>query len=266
MKFFKLIALIAIILTFTNCNNLFEYSVYEADVKTAQENTTAKNLKLLEDIKVDSKDFKFAFITDVHYYYNNLKKVIDDINKRDDILFVVFGGDIADQALLKEYEIFYDIMSNLKKPYLTVIGNHDYNSNGSIIYKEMFGDYNYSFEFNDNKFVFFDDIIWESNKDPDFDWLSLELSDNAKFNEVFVFAHIPPSSTDFTAELKETYRSIMSDNNVSLSVNGHNHSFFYEDGKVDGKVSYLTVPALKDPEYGIIEVQGKTFNFEIIEL
>ncbi|AUC84560.1 metallophosphoesterase [Polaribacter sp. ALD11] len=266
MKFLKIIVLTAITITFTTCDNFFEYSVYEASVKSAQKNTTDKNLKLLENIKVDSQDFKFAFITDVHYYYDNLKTVIDDINKRDDILFVIFGGDIADQALLKEYEIFHDIMSTLKKPYLTVIGNHDYNSNGSIIYKEMFGDYNYSFEFNNNKFVLFDDIIWESNKDPDFDWLSLELSDNAKFNQVFVFAHIPPSSTDFSDEMRETYKSIMTDNNVSLSVNGHNHSFFYEDGKADGKVSYLTVPALKNPEYGIIDVQGETFNFEIIEL
>tara|TARA_R110001592_G_scaffold21103_3_gene85540 strand:- start:1074 stop:1865 length:792 start_codon:yes stop_codon:yes gene_type:complete len=263
MKFLKIIALFAITITFTNCDNFFEYSVYEANVKTEQKNTTAKNLKLLEKIKLESQDFKFAFITDVHYFYDNLRTVVDDINKRDDILFVIFGGDIADQALLKEYEIFYDIMQNLNKPYLTVIGNHDYNSNGSIIYKEMFGDYNYSFEFNNNKFVLFDDIIWESNKDPDFDWLSKELSSNATFNQVFAFAHIPiVVSNDLPAEMKETYRSIMIENNVSLSVHGHTHSYFYEEGQV----SYLIVPALKKPTYGVINVKDDTFNIEIIEL
>ena len=262
MKFLKIIVLIAITLTFTNCNDFFEYSVYEANVKTAQENTTAKNLELLENIKVESQDFKFAFITDVHYYYDNLSSVVDDINKRDDILFVIFGGDIADQALLKEYEIFYDIMKDLKKPYLTVIGNHDYNVNGSIIYKEMFGDYNYSFEFNHNKFILFDNIVWESNKDPDFDWLSLELSDNAMFNQVFTFAHIPPSSPDFSDEMKEIYKSILLENNVSLAVHGHTHKYFYEEGEVD----YLIIPALKKPTYGIIEVKGDTTNIEIIEL
>lgn len=262
MKFLKTIVFIVITLVFINCDNLFEYSVYEASVKSRQKNTTTKNLSLLENINVDTQDFKFAFITDVHYFYDNLKTVVDDINNRDDILFVVFGGDIADQALLKEYEIFYDIMKNLKKPYLTVIGNHDYNSNGSIIYKEMFGDYNYSFEFNNNKFVLFDDIIWESNKDPDFDWLSQELSDNANFNQVFTIAHIPSFSDDFSAEMEQQYRSIMEENNVSLSIHGHTHSYSYEEGEV----SYLVVPALKKPTYGVINVLDKTFNIEIIEL
>jgi Icc protein len=263
MKFIKIIVLFALTITFANCDNFFEYSVYEANVKTAYKNTTAKNIKLLENTKLESQNFKFAFITDVHYFYNNLRTVVEDINKNDAILFVIFGGDIADQALLKEYEIFSDIMKNLKKPYFTVIGNHDYNSNGSIIYKEMFGDFNYSFEFNNNKFVLFDDIIWESNKDPDFDWLSLELSDYVEFNQVFAFAHIPiVVSDDLSVEMKETYRSIMIDNNVSLSIHGHTHSYFHEEGEVD----YLIVPALKEPTYGVIHVKDDLFNIEIIEL
>lgn len=262
MKFFKIIVIVVISLTITNCDNVFEYSVYTADVKSSQKNTTIKNLDLLKKIEPTSQNFKFAFITDVHYSYNNLRTVINDINNRDDVLFVIFGGDIADQALLKEYEIFYEIMKNLKKPYLTVIGNHDYNSNGGLIYKRMFGDYNYSFEFNNNKFVLFDDIIWESNKDPDFDWLSSELSDNTIFDQVFTFAHIPTYSDDFSIKMKERYRSIMIDNNVSLSVHGHTHDYFFEKDKV----SYLTIPSLKEPTYGIINVQYKKFNIELIEL
>ena len=62
--------------------------------------------------------------------------------------------------------------------------------------------------------------------------------------------------------MRETYRSIMTENNVSLSVHGHTHSYFYEAGKVD----YLIVPALKKPIYSAIAVKGDTFNIEIIEL
>ena len=262
MNILKKLVLFTILITLSNCDNLFEYSVYEAGVKESQKNTTVKNLKLLEDIKLTSKEFKFAFITDVHYSYDNLRSVINDINKKDDILFVIFGGDIADQALLKEYEIFYDIMKNLKKPYLTVIGNHDYNLNGSLIYKRMFGNFNYSFEFNNNKFVLFDDIVWESNKNPDFEWLSATLSNNSNYNQVFTFAHIPTSSDDLTDEMKATYKYIMADNNVSLSVHGHTHSYSYEEGDV----SYLTIPSLKDPEYGLISVSDKNFNIELIQL
>ena len=93
--------ILIVILLFTACDHFFEFSVYEANVKPENINTTAKNLQLLKDVEVDSPNFKFAFVTDNHYFYKNLRTVIDAINKREDVLFVVFGGDIADQALLK---------------------------------------------------------------------------------------------------------------------------------------------------------------------
>ncbi|QOD61135.1 metallophosphoesterase [Polaribacter haliotis] len=262
MKYFRIIILLIFAGFFSSCEHFFEFSVYEANVKASNKNTTSKNLQLLENITVQSQEFKFAFLSDVHYYYDDLKAVIDDINKREDVLFVIFGGDIADQALLKEYEFFYDIMKTLKKPYFTVIGNHDYNSNGGFIYKTMFGDYNYSFEFNNNKFVLFDDVVLESNKDPDFNWLSSELIGNENYNQVFVIAHIPPNGDQFNDEMEQKYRTILKENNVPLSLHGHTHTYSYEQGDV----SYFTVPSLKDLGYGIVTVQEKSFNVELIEL
>lgn len=262
MKYIKIAILIALSIVFTTCDNFFEFSVYEADVKPEKRNTTSKNLELIQNLTLNSDSFKFAFISDSHYFYDGLKKVIEDINKNDQILFVLFGGDITEQALIKEYDIFYDIMLTLKKPYITVIGNHDYNSNGDLIYTRMFGDFNYSFEFNNNKFILFDDIVWESKKKPDFNWLSNQLQNTDTFNQVFVISHIPPLGDQFTTEMTNTYRKIMSDNKVPLSLNGHTHSFEYKQGPV----SYLTVPALKEEAYGVISVGTKSFNVELIEL
>lgn len=262
MKYLKIVTLIGITIIFIFCENFFEFSVYVANIKKESQDTTVKNLELLKKIQVSSDHFKFAFLSDTHFFYDNLRTVIDDINKQDEILFVVIGGDIADQALLKEYEIFHDIMKNLNKPYFTVIGNHDYNSNGRVIYQKMFGDYNYSFEFNNNKFILFDDVVWESNKVPDFDWLSTELSDNTMYNQVFVVAHIPPFGDQFTDDLEQTYRALLNENNVGLSIHGHTHQYFYEENTV----SYLTVPSLKESAYSIISVQDQCFNIELIEL
>jgi 3',5'-cyclic AMP phosphodiesterase CpdA len=247
------------------CEKVFEFSPYVVNVNAKFKNTTKKNLQLINDILLISDTFSFAFVTDNHYYYNNLRKVIDDINKKDDVLFVVFGGDIADQALLKEYEIFYNIMKNSKKPYLTVIGNHDYNSNGEVIYKQMFGDYNYSFEFNHNKFIIFDDVVWESNKKPDFDWLATQLADNALFKKVFVIAHIPPFADQFDSNIEQTYKSLLQENNVHLSIHGHFHHYSYKKYYGDS-VNYLIGPALKDPTYCIINVHNKSFDIELVEL
>ncbi|WP_439131945.1 metallophosphoesterase family protein [Polaribacter sp.] len=262
MKFNKIYILLLTILGLISCDNFFEYTVYDAEVKEEHKHTTSKNLDQLKNIKVNGTDFKFAFLTDGHYYYDNLKTVVDHINKNDEIQFVIFGGDITEQALLKEYEIFYDIMHHLKKPYLTVIGNHDYNSNGNLIYSRMFGDYNYTFQFNNNKFILFDDIVWESKKTPDFDWLSSELNNTNAFNEVFVIAHIPPNGDQFTNEMSATYKNIMTNNNVPLSIHGHTHTYNYEKGDV----SYLTIPSLKELAYGIVTVKNKSFNVELIEL
>ncbi|WP_189663250.1 MULTISPECIES: metallophosphoesterase family protein [unclassified Polaribacter] len=257
--------LFGILMIFTTCENIFNFSAYMANVKEEDKNTTAKNLQLIEDLQSESKDFKFAFVTDTHFFYDNLKTVLDDINKKEDVLFVIFGGDYSAQGLLKEYEIFYDILKTLKKPFVTVIGNHDYNSNGGIIYKEMFGAFNYSFKFNDNKFVLFDNVVWESNKIPDFDWLSSELSNNALFSQVFVIAHIPPSDNQFTDAMEQNYTSLMSENNVPLSIHGHTHGYSYEKPYGDG-VNYLTVPSLKKPKYCIIHVKDNSFEIELIKL
>ena len=263
MNSFKIIAFLAIALTFTSCDNFFEYSVYGADVQEDHKNTTDKNLKLLEKIRPESQNFKFAFITDSHYYYDNFRKVIEDINKNDEILFVIVGGDMTEQAVLKEYELFYSIMENLDKPYLTVIGNHDHKSNGADIYKKMFGDYNYSFEFNNNKFVLFDDTFWEREGEPDFNWLSNELNNHSDYKQVFTIAHIPPYDDQFTSTLRQKYIDIMETNNVKLSIHGHRHKFIYDKSS---SVSYLTGPTLKDAAYCLVDVKSDSFEVTLIEL
>lgn len=265
LKSNKCIVLIASIILLTACDSVFEFSPYEARVKKENENTTAENLQLIESLQSASDDFKFAFITDTHFFFTNLRNVINDINRNEEILFVVFGGDITDQGLLKEYELFYNIAEKLEKPYLTVIGNHDYRLNGGVIYERMFGDYNYSFEFNHSKFILFDDVVWESYKDPDFNWLSKRLSKRAKYNHLFVIAHIPPFSGQFDDDMERRYKTLMQENNVSMSIHGHTHSYLYE--KIyDDNVNYLIAPTIKQPAYCIISVDEESFDVELIEL
>ena len=262
----QIIVLVIFFITATSCEKIFEFSPYQANVKEEYKNTTKKNLDIIYNLVPDTNNsFKFAVIADNHYHYNSLRTIVNDITKNPNISFVISAGDVTDMGLLKEYEIFYEIMNNLDKPYLTVIGNHDYNSNGGIIYKQMFGDYNYSFDFNNNKFIFFDDVVWESNKNPDFNWLTTQLSNNQSFKQVFVIAHIPPFSDQFDDNMENIYKSLMNNNNVQLSIHGHNHSYFYKKIYNDS-VNYLVVPWPKEPRYCIITVHENLFKVELIEL
>lgn len=247
------------ILIFLSCENLFDYSVYNADVKEAYKETTKKNLDKIEQLQSSTSNFKFAVITDTHYFYDNLKKVINKINEDDEILFVIVTGDITEQGVLKEFEIFYDILQSLEKPYLTVIGNHEYLSNGGLIYNRMFGDFNYTLNFNNNKFIFFDNVVWESNKTPDFNWLSNQLNNSSLFNQTFVFAHIPPTDSQLNDEMKQTYYSILEQNNVELSVHGHAHNYSLRNRN---NVSYLTVPSINKNQYCVVNVDNQSFTVE----
>ena len=250
---FTLIA--GLLIAIFSCERTFEYSPYQADVKSEYLNTTSQNLQQIQEMGSGSADFTFAFISDSHFQYDNLRKVIDDINGNEVVQFVLFGGDMADQGILKDYEIFHELLEKLEKPYLTVIGNHDYLSNGKEIYKKMFGDLNYSFEFNNSKFIMFDDIFWESNMLPDFNWLDNELEGSERFEHVFVVAHIPPFGDQFDTSSQDRYREMMASYDVSLSLHGHTHRYLFEEPYSDG-VDYLVVPSLKEPEYGLISIEN----------
>ena len=264
-KLFKIYLIFIALITFISCEKIFEFSPYQANVGDKYKNTTTKNLDKIKQIEInDTAIFKFALIADNHYYYNNFRDAIDDINKNSEIIFVLHEGDITDQGLLKEYEIFYHIMGNLKIPYLTVIGNHDYKSNGGKIYKEMFGEYNYSFVFNKCKFIMFDDIVWESDKELDFSWLESELQNDISYNHVFVISHIPPFTDQFDSKMEKRFKDLIFQNNVKLSIHGHNHGYYYNE-YYNNDVEYLIVPCPKVRQYCIITVFQDSYIVSNIE-
>jgi 3',5'-cyclic AMP phosphodiesterase CpdA len=244
---------------------MFEYSPYQTNTNSDYRNLHAKNLKKINQLVVDQETLKFAVLADNHYHYDNLAKVVADINTKADVAFVLCAGDIADQALQGEFEMFADVMTQLEKPYLTVIGNHDYNSNGETIYKDIFGDYNYSFNFNQYRFVFFDDVFWESNQEPKFDWLRQTLANNQDYKQTVLISHLPPFSDQLQGDLEKTFSSIIKDNGIKLSLHGHTHGYYYKETYKDG-VKYLVTPWLKQAGYTIVTLDGASHQVEFVEL
>ncbi|HAN18833.1 MAG: hypothetical protein A2X13_07970 [Bacteroidetes bacterium GWC2_33_15] len=255
----------SLILVFVaGCEDYFEYSPYAANIKDSYKNIHKENINNLILADTAKDEIKFAVIADSHYNYRELNEAVANINNRGDIDFVIANGDIADHGYLKEYELFCKQMKSLDMPYLTVIGNHDYRSNGHKIYKQIFGNTNKSFSYNNNLFILFDDVFWESNKTPDTDWLEKKLLYTEQYNKIFVICHIPPYGEQFTDDIEEKYITIMRENNVGISIHGHIHKFQHEEYYNDG-VQYLTVESIMDKEYVIITVIEDSIIIEQIK-
>lgn len=79
-----------------------------------------------------AKDLKFAQIADVHYNLDetsnskqSLKWAIDELNKMNDLDFVVFLGDNIEKSNKESLKSFLNIVNSLNKPYYLVLGNQD---------------------------------------------------------------------------------------------------------------------------------------------
>jgi len=260
----KIILAFIFIALLGSCEDVFEYSPYAANVKDSFKDIGVENIEAIYEKSQNNKEeFKFAVFADTHYSYHELDEAIVNVNLRKDIDFVIVNGDIADHGYLKEYELFHETMDDLKVPYLTIIGNHDYRSNGEDIYKDMYGDRNYTIEYNNCLFILWDDVFWESNKTPDFEWLENQLDRAINFDRVFVLCHIPPFDQQFDDLSEQLYVKLMRDNNVDLSIHGHIHRNLYSEYYNDG-VNYMATETIMDKEYSIVTVKENELIIENI--
>jgi 3',5'-cyclic AMP phosphodiesterase CpdA len=246
----------------TACDLNFEYSQYDVDVPHRYRHLTKRNIDKLAQMNQNKNKFKFAFITDTHTFYNELEDAIPSINAQKDIDFVLHGGDLTLSALNKEFIWFNEIMDDLDYPFLTVIGNHDFLSNGEQIYNLSFGPNNYTFTYCGCKFVMFDNTVWErKNTLPDFDWLDKNLSkDDAKL--VIPVSHIPPWNSQFKENETKLFNGILEKNKIKLSIHGHTHSYYR--GKKFDNVDYLVGGDIADKTYQIVTVENDQYSIENI--
>jgi 3',5'-cyclic-AMP phosphodiesterase len=268
----KRIFLIVIVLTFfLGCDSPFSYSPFETNLSESLRNTTQKQLERITSTDTASNFvFKIALLSDTHYHYDDLKDAISHINRDPQVSFTIVTGDITENGLKKEFELFHQIMTRLHKPYLTIIGNHDYLSNGGLVYEQMFGNFNYSFHFGGVRFVMFDNVIWESNKAADYEWLSNTLSDAGQLtensfpqrNHTIVFSHIPPFDGQLT-EKREEFHSLLTENHVMLSVHGHKHEYFIGELLGDG-IQYMTVGSPQKRSYAMLTIRADQIVVEQI--
>jgi calcineurin-like phosphoesterase family protein len=249
-------------LVLVSCDNLIEYSPYQAGVNTGNQQRNIQIInQLTEEGKGEFQPFKIALIGDSHTYYDDLKDQIRILNQTDSIDFVVHLGDITLSGTHREFLWYGELIDGLNLPLITLIGNHDCLSSGDYIYYDMFGPSNFTLDYHGCRLVFFDNIVWERNvEDPDFKWL-YNACDTDEAVHRLVFAHIPPWDEQLSIGNGFVYNKIMQDQNVSLSINGHSHSFSYghrKEEEIPYDIPFLVIGDSKDREIVILEVLADT--------
>lgn len=259
IKLFKYIGQNLVVIFLFGCADIIEYSPYDISVASEHININAIG-QIVQNTDYDDT-VKIALFSDSHVAYDELYDAINHINQHDGLQFVICCGDITDRGLYQEFEWYREIISHSRYPVITVIGNHDYRSNGLKIYEKMFGPSNMSFTFLDYNFIMFDDIVWENNnKSPRFDWLQVELTKNN--SPGILITHIPPWSDQIEGLYTLVFEKLISESNLILCLYGHQHAF---TERFFAGVPAIVSNNISDKEYYIIKLYGIHYKIELIK-
>jgi Icc protein len=242
---------------------LFEYSLYMIPEDT-EGSLVPRQLERISAGDRGSGAFTFAVFADPHLQYDELRGAVQRANKDSSLRFVIVAGDATQYGLEREYAWFLKIMSRLSVPYVTVIGNHDALANGARIYRDLLGPLNYSFRYDDVKFVLFNDIVWQFPPPvPDTAWLDSQLAPFPGVSRVIAVSHIPPFGEQFDSAGEKALASLLARRHVSLSIYGHTHHYTYRQYYGDG-VPYLVADDIGKRNYLRITVADTGFVVERI--
>jgi Icc protein len=256
------IAAVLIVSGIVGCRDSFEFSPNQVFDDDTEQELNRKNIARLDSLPKDDT-ITIAFVGDSQRFYDELSSFVDTVNQLPNIDFVLLAGDISDFGLLEEFELINEMFAELNTPYIGVIGNHDVLGKGDEVFERMFGPLNYSFYYQDVKFVLHNTNSKEYNTGnvPDMNWLRTQLvkSDSAKY--FIMVSHVPPFADDFDKNLEAEYAAMLEET-PSLLVSLHGHIHEHKDGYPYGDgIRYITAPSFDQKSFVLIQVvSGKLFT------
>lgn len=267
-KFIKSI-FVFVLLSFvlSGCSDIFDTHPY--DVKaTGKTYINVKNIDHIEKECFNKDTLKIAFISDTHLWLRETDDMVNNINNRNDIDFIVHLGDLSDTGTLKEFNWTRDILEKLIRPYVAMIGNHDFLGTGDEIYKIFWGEFDFSFIAGRIKFVCLNTNAIEYDylaAVPNFDFMEVQRSsDSVLFDRTIICMHARPYSEQFNNNAAKAFEYyVRSFPNLMFCVNGHNHALQADDLYRDG-VMYYGVDCAENRNYMIFTITPKDYQYEVV--
>ncbi|MBC8053063.1 MAG: metallophosphoesterase [Sphingobacteriaceae bacterium] len=251
-----------IIVFFSSCE-LMEYSPNQVFDNNTPQDINKKNLERLFNTPADDT-IRFVLTGDSQRAYKNAEDMVAVVNKRAGIDFVFLAGDISDFGLLGEMEWVNQIFSNLKMPYIGVVGNHDLVANGQKVYTRMYGPMNFCFTYQGVKFVCHNTNSREVNFSgtvPSISWLKKELTPTEDIKSFVAVAHVPPTSIDFDKNLQQEYIKTVNSCPTLAALYAHNHS---EEIRYEEQIPYLVTNAIVKRQFMLVEIINGKLTYESI--
>jgi predicted phosphodiesterase len=251
---------------------MFEYSPYVIDFDEENSDLNNKNISKILSKKNTDDTITIAITGDTHRDFDEIEVfagVVNNLLESEKIDFVIHTGDISDFGLPKQYLWANSNLQKLTIPYIVILGNHDIVGNGEEAYITMFGNENFSFIYDNIKFIAINTNSREysfNGKIPDVNWLDSQLKPAADFNKAVVMFHVPPMDLDFDNTLEHDFSSTLSKyNNVLIAIHGHTHRFEIYTPYKDG-VLYLNIDTIAHENFCLIKISNDTVKIETHEL
>lgn len=256
-----------VVLLLTSCD-MFEAHPYDAHVSGERE-VNKRNIARIEDSLRDKKSFRFAMISDTQRWYDETEDAVKALNRRDDIDFVVHGGDLSDFGMTREFIWQRNILSKLKVPYICAIGNHDHLGTGEHVFREIFGDTNFAFTAGNVRFIVLNTNALDydySEPIPDFFFLDGQKADfPAEAEKTIFLMHCAPGSEIFNNNVMNVFEQyVLSFPNTLFCLYGHSHNISVKDLFSDGLL-YYECPNIAKRIYLLFTINENDYTYEAVE-
>lgn len=247
--------------------DLIDYHPYDVHI-SGETDINAKNIKKIEANCKGKATLRFITMGDSQRWYDETEDFVNAVNKRNDIDFVIHGGDMSDFGVTNEFLWQRDIMNKLKVPYVVLIGNHDCLGTGEDTYKAVFGPTNFAFIAGNVKFVCLNTNAMEydySEPIPDFNFIEAQFTDRKdEFEKTVVSMHASPGTGTFNTNVDKVFQLYITQfPGLQFCTFAHNHSLSVKDIFGDG-VLYYGSDCMKSRSYLVFTITSKGYEYEVV--
>lgn len=264
MKNITNLLFLLILCIYISCN-MIDYHPYDVNINHPR-NINNTNISTIESRCFNKDTIRIVAMGDSQGFYNETRDFVKHINSRNDIDFVIHGGDFTDYGTTNEFLWQRDIFSKLDIPYVALIGNHDCLGTGRDAFKTIWGDTDFSFIVGDVKIICLNTNALEydySEAIPDFNFLSKQITDtSSQAKRTIVCMHAPPYSDVFNNNVAQPFQYYLNQlKGLMFCFNAHQHKIATKDIFNDG-IIYYQCDCMEGRSYLLFTITTDGYEYE----